>query len=115
MYVMRKVYGFSQSMDCPAQSINRYFAQQSMDLSRFVAHSMDCPVGTLPTVWPQNGVTSVLAYGLIHTLHNIAIYIGHRIRSYIATYFIFKPNSHAFTGSQLTLNNLCTNCTTAAQ
>ena len=27
-------YGFVQSMDCPAQSIDRYFAQQSMDLSR---------------------------------------------------------------------------------
>ena len=27
-------YGFAQTMDCPAQSINRYFAQQSMDLLR---------------------------------------------------------------------------------
>ena len=37
-------YGFAQSMDCPAQSINRYFAQQSMDLlcTPWIVRSVHC-------------------------------------------------------------------------
>ena len=38
-------YGFAQSMECPAQSSDQYFAQQSMDLLRIpwidFAQSMD--------------------------------------------------------------------------
>ena len=50
MYVMREVYGFSQSMDCPAQSIDRYFAQQSMDLLRIRDPWIVRSVATLPMV-----------------------------------------------------------------
>ena len=35
-YMLCAKYGFAQSMDCPAQSTNRYFAQQSMDLLRIL-------------------------------------------------------------------------------
>ena len=32
VYMLCAKYGFAQSMDCPVQSSDRYFAQQSMDL-----------------------------------------------------------------------------------
>ena len=37
-------YGFAQFMDCPVQSIDRYFTQQSMDLLRipWTVQSVHC-------------------------------------------------------------------------
>ena len=43
---MRKVWICAIRMDCPAQSSDRFFAQQI----GFVANSMDCPLGTLRKV-----------------------------------------------------------------
>ena len=43
-YMLCAKYGYAQSMDCPAQSSDRYFAQQSMDLLRipWIVHSVLC-------------------------------------------------------------------------
>ena len=51
MYMLCAKYGFAQSMDCAAQSSDRYFAQQSMDLLRipWIVRS----VYTLRKVWIQ--------------------------------------------------------------
>ena len=65
VYLLCAKYGFAQSKDCPAQSIDQYFVQQSMD---FFAHSMDCPVGTLCKVWISE--------------RNFVFLCGHTIASY---------------------------------
>ena len=43
-YMLCAKYGFAQSMDCPVQSIDRYFAQQSMDWLRipWIVRSVHC-------------------------------------------------------------------------